>query len=139
MKKIFYNSWIARTFLFAGYSTITLGPFVFTEYKNKEEMPQWVRNHECTHAWQWTEMFLLTGLIIWAVSLFVDISPWLYLVAVLAFYLLYVIEWLIRLFINGREAYKYISFEREAREAENNEIYLENSNYFAWVKYLFKK
>lgn len=79
------------------------------------------------------------GALIWFISLFVEISPWLYLGAVLAFYLLYVGEWLIRLLINGREAYKHVSFEREARDAQYNETYLENDNYFAWVKYLFRK
>lgn len=139
MKKVIYNSKLAHTILWANYSTITLTAFVFTEYKDEKEMPQWVRNHECTHARQWTEMFLLTGALIWFISLFVEISPWLYLGAVLAFYLLYVGEWLIRLLINGREAYKHVSFEREARDAQYNETYLENANYFAWVKYLFRK
>lgn len=139
MKKICYNSWIARHFLFPSYSTITLAAWVCTKFKTKETMPQYVRNHECTHARQWTEMFLLTGALIWFISLFVEISPWLYLVAVLAFYLLYVVEWLIRLLINGREAYKYVSFEREAQNAQYNETYLENTNYFVWVKYLFRK
>lgn len=90
MKKIIYNSKLAHLILWANYTTITLTAFVFTEFKDKTEMPQSVRNHECTHARQWIEMFLLSGLIIWLVSLFVEISPWLYLLAVFAFYLWYV-------------------------------------------------
>lgn len=139
MKKVIYNSKLAHAILWANYTTITLTAFVFTEFKNEKDMPQWVRNHECTHARQWTEMFLLSGLIIWAVSLFVDISQWLYLLAVLAFYLWYVIEWLVRLIINGKQAYKYISFEQEAWAAQYNETYLENANYFSWLKYYFNK
>lgn len=79
MKKVIYNSKLAHAILWANYSTITLTAFVFTEYKNEKEMPQYIRNHECTHARQWTEMCLLSGFIIWVVSMFVDISPWLYL------------------------------------------------------------
>lgn len=50
MKKIVYDSKLAHLILWANYSTITLTAFVFTEFKNKNEMPQSVRNHECTHA-----------------------------------------------------------------------------------------
>lgn len=92
MKKIIYNSKLAHLILWANYTTITLTAFVFTEFKDKTEMPQWVRNHECTHARQWTEMFLLTGALIWLVSLFVDISQWLYLGALFAFYAWYVMN-----------------------------------------------
>lgn len=52
MKKVIYNSKLAHLILWANYSTITLTAFVFTEFKDKNEMPQSVRNHECTHARQ---------------------------------------------------------------------------------------
>ena len=54
MKKIRYNSFIAKL-LWSEYNTITLAAWVCTKYKNKEEMPQRIRNHECTHARQWVE------------------------------------------------------------------------------------
>ena len=41
------------------------------------------------------------------------------------FYILYLIEWIIRLFIN-KNAYKSISFEKEAHENERNLDYLSN-------------
>lgn len=50
MKKVIYNSKLAHAILWANYTTITLTAFVFTEFNNKTEMPQSVRNHECTHA-----------------------------------------------------------------------------------------
>lgn len=71
MKKIRYNSWIARTFLWENYETITLAAWVCTKCKSKEEMPQSTRNHECTHARQWVECMLASGMIIWALVLFV--------------------------------------------------------------------
>lgn len=138
MKKVIYNSKLAHAILWANYTTITLTAFVFTEYKNETEMPQWVRNHECTHARQWVEMFISSALLIWAISFFIDFSPWVYLLAVISFYLWYVLEWIIRLFINGKNAYKYISFEQEARAAQYDETYLENSKYFNWLKYYGK-
>ena len=51
------------------------------------------------------------------------------------FYLWYVAEWVIRLFMEGN-AYRNISFENEAYTNEDNIIYLEGRNRFAWIKYL---
>ena len=51
------------------------------------------------------------------------------------FYLWYVVEWIIRLFIKGN-AYRNISFEREAYSNEDDVIYLESRKRFAWIKYL---
>ncbi|HHX12769.1 MAG TPA: hypothetical protein GX731_08090 [Clostridiales bacterium] len=51
------------------------------------------------------------------------------------FYLWYVVEWLIRLFMKGN-AYKNISFEREAYDNESDIIYLEQRSRFAWIKYI---
>ena len=59
------------------------------------------------------------------------------------FYILYVLEFLIRLCLymfNFRMAYYNISFEREAFAHEYNHIYLEQRRKpYAWVKYIFHK
>lgn len=46
------------------------------------------------------------------------------------FYILYLIEWIIRLFFN-QNAYKSISFEKEAYENERNLDYLSNRRHYA--------
>ena len=51
------------------------------------------------------------------------------------FYLWYVTEWLIRLFMKGN-AYRNISFEREAYSNEKDLSYLDNRKWFAWIKYI---
>ena len=51
------------------------------------------------------------------------------------FYLWYVTEWLVRLFMKGN-AYRNISFEREAYANEEHIDYLENRKRFAWIKYI---
>lgn len=51
------------------------------------------------------------------------------------FYVWYFIEWLIRLFGNGN-AYRNISFEREAFDNDDDLTYLKNRKRFAWWKYL---
>ncbi|MCE5227187.1 MAG: hypothetical protein LLG05_15190 [Porphyromonadaceae bacterium] len=69
-------------------------------------------NHEMIHAAQQREM--------------------LYLV----FYLWYLLEWLIRLLINGRQAYMKISFEQEAYSNDKDAKYLVHRKKFAWIKFL---
>lgn len=51
------------------------------------------------------------------------------------FYLVYVIEWLVRLFMRGN-AYLNISFEREAHANQRNLAYLSNRPHYAWVRYM---
>jgi len=54
------------------------------------------------------------------------------------FYLLYFIEWLIRLvqFRDSHTAYRNISFEREAYKNMRNKNYSKQRRIFAWSRYL---
>lgn len=54
---------------------------------------------------------------------------------VVGFYVWYVVEWLIRLPMNGR-AYSNISMEREAYDHMYDPNYLLKRKPYAWVKYL---
>ena len=65
----------------------------------------------------------------------VFIRWWLPALAPFAFYVWYVLEWLIRLFMRGN-AYRNISFEREAYANEANPEYLKNMKWGSWLKYL---
>lgn len=51
------------------------------------------------------------------------------------FYLFYFIEWLIRLPMKGN-AYRKISFEREAYLHQSDPTYLQQRKHYAWFKYL---
>ena len=53
------------------------------------------------------------------------------------FYLWYVIEWLIKLLFKGN-AYRNISFEREAYDNQYNLNYLKERKRYNWIKRLFK-
>lgn len=55
------------------------------------------------------------------------------------FYLWYVIEWLVRLFIKGKRAYRNISFEREAYAKQRYPEYLSTRKHYKWLTYLFAK
>ena len=139
MKKVYCNNLLAKVLLaFSSCHTITIGPFVLSK-RPEEIITQKVRNHECTHARQWVEMAVATGTVIWILLLCFDLSAWWLVLAGLAFYLWYGVEWLVmavRLKDAGK-AYKTVSFERGAYSNEDDPNYIENSNYFAWVKYLF--
>jgi hypothetical protein len=56
----------------------------------------------------------------------------------LFFYLAYVVEWLVRLlqFRNGYEAYRNISFEREAYANQKNLKYLNGRKRYSFLNYL---
>lgn len=92
---------------------VTLAPFGIY-LKKKYFFDYEVRRHETIHWKQQMEMLIIP------------------------FYLWYVTEWFIRLFMPGN-AYRNISFEREAYGNEENENYLEERKKFAWIKYLNKK
>lgn len=53
------------------------------------------------------------------------------------FYILYFIEWVIRLFVNPLNAYRSISFEREAYMNEDNPDYLKTRRHYSWIHYLW--
>ena len=146
MKKVFYDSWVARMVLyFSTCHTIMLFGFVFSKLK-EEEVTQRVRNHECVHARQWFETTVLAGTIILTLVLIFNISAWWMLLSGMVYYVWYVVEWFIRSIIYSvlndeydckpMNPYKEICFEREARFSERDPNYLENSNYFAWLQEL---
>lgn len=53
------------------------------------------------------------------------------------FYIIYVLEWLVRMiqYRNSFEAYRNISFEREAYSNQDNNDYLTRRRYFSFLKY----
>lgn len=57
------------------------------------------------------------------------------------FYILYIIEWMVRLVMYGnrKKAYYNISFEREAYRHGHDLDYLKNRRLYSWLKYLRKK
>ena len=58
---------------------------------------------------------------------------------ILPFYLLYVLEWLLKLPFYGAAAYENISFEREAYGNDENLEYLKTRKRYNWVRLVLKK
>ena len=91
-------------------------------------------NHESVHSRQYVEVGILSLILL--MPLVFNGLWWLWLIlSVFAFYIWYIIEWLIRLFMKGN-AYRNTSFEREAYDNEKNLNYLDSRKLFAWIKYI---
>jgi hypothetical protein len=113
------DKFLDRIGLFMKIGGITLWPFVILR-EIYDSTPPWRRraariiNHETIHIKQQEEMLILP------------------------FYIWYVTEWFIKLFIYGSQAYYNISFEREAFDNDDNLSYLNGRKHYAWIKRVLK-
>lgn len=110
--KVVYNRFIP----FKGFMALTIWPFVFVRKAYASQFGAVDKNHESIHGEQQKEMLIVL------------------------FFLLYLTEYLVRIFIyrNLHEAYRNVSFEREAYLNAENFKYIENRKHFARTKYIFK-
>jgi hypothetical protein len=103
--KIVYNKWIP----FKGFCAINLFGVIFAR-KGCKVTPRTI-NHENIHTAQMREL------------------------GYIGFYVLYFLEWLVRLVVATKTAYRGISFEVEAYEHQYDYKYLENRKPYAmWRK-----
>lgn len=127
--KVIENNFIP----FPGYKAINLFGVLFV--KNNAKIDEVTINHESIHSAQIAEVMIAS--VPFALLLWLFTNVWLGLLLVIAsYYLWYVIEWLIRL--PKGNAYRSISFEREAYANEDNLTYLETRRRFAFVRYFLK-
>lgn len=108
--KIVQNKWINKFIPFPGFRCVNLFGVLFVH--GDKELSASTLNHESIHSEQWRELWYI-GFLLW-----------------------YVIEWLIRL--PKGNAYRNISFEREAYVNEKDVNYLQNRKRFDFVKYIKK-
>jgi hypothetical protein len=121
--KIIRNKYIP----FPGYKAINLFGVLFV--KNNAKIDDATINHEAIHSRQFVELMVL-----FAVAT-VFIRWWLPVFAPFAFYVWYVLEWLIRLFMRGN-AYRNISFEREAYANQGDFSYLKRRRLLNFLRYI---
>ena len=121
--KIIRNKYIP----FPGFKAINLFGVLFV--KNNAKIDDVTINHEAIHSRQFVELMVL-----FAVAT-VFIRWWLPVFAPFAFYVWYIVEWLIRLLKKGN-AYRNISFEREAYANQGDFSYLKGRGWFNFLKYL---
>ena len=111
--KIIYNNIIP----FKGYFAINIFGLLFVrkDVLTSNQVTDRVIHHETIHMKQMIEM----GFVF--------------------FYIWYFIEWLIKLFyykFNNYNAYKAISFEREAYTNESDYSYLYHRKHYSWLNYI---
>lgn len=107
--KVIYNNIIP----FKGFKAINLFGLLFVR-NDAGKMKAKDFNHEAIHTAQMKEMLYIP------------------------FYLWYVVEWVIRLFGTGN-AYRNISFEREAYNNQDNLNYLDSRKHYSWFNHLTNK
>ena len=96
---------------FPGFAAINLFGILFVR-KNVTVTDRMI-NHEKIHTAQMKEMLFIF------------------------FYIWYLVEWIVRLFINGPEdAYYNIGFEQEAYKNDDDLGYLGTRKHFSWFKYM---
>lgn len=145
--KVFYNSKLAKLFTFMkGFKTIMLFGAVFTEHAMIDTRTKY---HEQTHVTQYETMFF-SGLVISIISMFTMfafniVSAWMFLlllIPLLLYYAWYGVEYLIKLvkYKDSNIAYRNISFEKEARQLQDEYLKLcknrRSSSSFSFLKYI---
>lgn len=137
MKRYYYNNRLAKILLaFTSCHTIALTWFVLSK-RDEDKTDQVDRNHETIHAMQWTEVTMLMGSILFALILVFDLSLLWLMLSPIAYYIIYVLEWLCKLPFGN--AYKSISFEQEAYANDEDINYCENRQLFSgWMKKICK-
>lgn len=104
--KIIYNSLIP----FPGFKAINIFGIMFVRNECRNRISDYTINHETIHTEQMKEL------------------------GYIPFYIIYLIEWFIRLFCKGN-AYRNISFEQEAYDNEKNLNYIKTRKRYNWIKY----
>lgn len=97
-----------------GYLAMALYPFILINKRSGDRYNNISDNHERIHFSQQLELLLV------------------------GFYLIYLIEFLIRLvqYRDWHSAYRNISFEREAYSNQYDLLYTVNRGHFSWIKYI---
>ena len=131
--------------LWQGYSTITLGCFVFTK-KSKAEMKTRVLNHEAIHVRQWEECMIASMVLLTLVMSVTGFNVWMYLLCPLWFYLQYGLEYAVSRVYHSfkgiheadgnKISYGNSAFEMEAKSNEEIDRYLDVRRPFEFARYL---
>ncbi|WP_425234510.1 hypothetical protein [Ulvibacterium sp.] len=106
---------VFKHLFYKNYVGLSLWPFIFLKHNDLKKDAVLI-NHEKIHLRQQLELLILP------------------------FYILYILEWLLRtvLYLNTYRAYQNMSFEREAYYNEKDLNYLDRRRPFSFMNYLFR-
>jgi hypothetical protein len=109
--------------------------FLFT--RDKRKVTERTERHENIHFRQFVEVNILVTLLAVPLFIFTCLSWWWLLLALVGgFYIWYGIEWTIRRLFGKGNAYRNLSFEREAYANQDDILYLDTRKLFAFLKYI---
>lgn len=116
--------------------SMSVWPWIFV----KNAVKDYVITHELIHCQQQKEVMVASALICLALVI-LGATPFVFLAIPFPFYILYLLEYVIRLCIyrNHREAYRNISTEQEAYLHQFEAGYPMTRGDFAWLRFIFKK
>lgn len=146
MRRIFYNSWLAKSILWPKYSTAMMFGSIQTKNSVSSPLSGRLKHHESTHCEQYWEITLLA----FAVAVIIQIifgGGWWFVAVPFVYYVLYFLEaaitWTFRIFTNGWKeatnmAYDYSMFEMEARLAEDDPTYNEYRRFCGFLRFFGK-
>ena len=136
MKRYYFNNWLAKVLLyFSTCHTIAVAWLVLSKL-DEMQTSQKACNHEAIHSLQWTEITILTGIVLCLVDMIAGIPAWAYLTSGVAYYAWYLLEWLCKLPFGN--AYRSISFEQEAYDNDDDNNYVENRHLVTgWLQKVF--
>ncbi len=111
--EIWFMIVISKFLVPKGFIGLTLYPFILLKTKELK-LNESIVNHEKIHLRQQLELLIVF------------------------FYIFYTMEWLVKCykFKNRKEAYRNISFEREAYSNENDKTYLKKKKIWSFISYL---
>lgn len=146
MRKVFYNSWLAKCLLFPAYPTAMMLGSIHTKRDRKNPLSEEVKRHESTHCDQWWEITMMAFLVALGLQIAFG-GGWWFVAVPFVYYLLYfleaVITWCIRLCTHGWSeamdmAYDNSMFEQEACLAESDSTYNEYRHFCAFLRFFGK-
>lgn len=147
MRKVYYNSIIARLFLrVKGKNTATFFGFICTKHKNTSPLSIVAINHEAIHVEQYKEVTAAALILAVVLSPLFGWTAWPYIVALPLFYIIYFVEagisWICHVFRRSKNAvdisYRNSMFEMEAYAHEKNLGYIPDRKPFYWLHYIGK-
>ena len=118
-----------KFFPFPGYKAINLFGILFA--KPNAKLDELTINHESIHSKQYREVTAVLSILTLALSFSVS---WRFILLIpFTFYIWYVVEWIIRVIIGQKDAYKNISFEKDAYICQENP---EGRKRYSFLKYI---
>lgn len=125
---------------FKGYKAMTVWPFIFVREECRDRYDATTQRHEAIHGEQQLEVGVI-GIEL-AVAFLLAGYGWWSLLPVPLFFWWYLLEWIVKIPVHGfrlHEAYRAISFEREAYGHQDEKEYITGRKHYAWLRYLYTK